>query len=174
MRRFMAMAGTAVTVVAAALALAVPAGAGTGAGASIRLVSGSAVNGQLGGSLEGQMSDTPSSFESFLATLRLTPSGIFTWRMPTVFTGCLDGRCGRLFLDGHLLYRFQPGTRLYDFELGGYQPGTTGDPAAWLGVGGSVNRIVGGEGGLAGASGVLVVTETVFLTESTYRGVVVL
>jgi hypothetical protein len=172
MRRFIAMAGPTVTVVAAALALAVPAGAGTGA--SVRLVSGSDVNGQLSGGLEGQMSDTPSSFESFLATYRLTPSGIFTWRMPTVFTGCVGDRCGRLFLDGHLLYRFQPGTRLYDFELGGYQPGTTGDPAAWLGVGVSINRIVGGEGGLAGASGVLVVTQTVFLTESTYRGVVVL
>ena len=172
MRRFIAAAGTAVTVVAAALAFAVPAGAGPGA--SVQLVSGSALNGQLSGSLEGQMSDTASSFESFLATSRLTPSGIFTWRGPTVFTGCVDGRCGRLFLDGHYLYRFQPGTRIYDFELGGYQPGTTGDPAAWLGVGGSVNRIVGGDGGLTGASGVLVVTETVFLTEHTYRGVVVL
>jgi hypothetical protein len=85
----------------------------------------------------------------------------------------VDGvHCGTLHLEGFFLYRFQPGTTYYDFELGGYQPGTVGDPAAWV-SGGSVYRIAGGTDGLEGAVGMLAFTETTFLSEHTYRGVVV-
>ena len=127
-RRIMALAGLALTVAAAALALAVPASARSEA--QVHLVSGNALGGQLSGGLDGTVSETPDSFASFLATVRLTPGGILTWRWSQTFDGCIDGHCGRLFLEGHFLYRFKPGTKVYDFAGPRYQPGTTGDPDA--------------------------------------------
>lgn len=159
----------AVVVSAVVLAQAVPAGAGTQAGA--RLVSGSDALGQVSGSLVGQITETKDTFASFLATRRLTPSGILTWRAPVVFDGCIGIRCGKLYLEGHYFYRFKPGTVYYDFELGGYQPGTVGDPAAWV-SGGNISVISGGDAGLDGASGVIAFRETEFLSAHTYVGVV--
>ena len=161
----------AVLVTVAAMALAVVGSAAAG-DAGAQQVSGSDAFGMVSGSLEGAMMDAPDSFVSFLGTRVLTPSGQLTWRAPVIFVGCVSGRgCGTLLLEGHAHYRFQPGTTYYDFELGGYQPGTVGDPAVWIG-GSSVYRIAGGTGELEGASGSLVFTETAFLSAHTYRGVI--
>jgi hypothetical protein len=162
--------GLAVTIAAAALVLVAPASAKPETAA--RTVSGSEALGQVSGSLEGLMAETPDTFASFLGTRRLTPGGIATWRAPVSFTGCVDQvHCGTLLLEGHFLYRFRPGTTWYDFAGPPYQPGTVGDPEAWI-SGTAVYRIVSGTDGLSGAEGLLVFTETVFLSEHAYRGVV--
>ena len=167
-KRIMAAA---VLVTVAAMGLAV-AGSATAGGVGAQRVSGGEAFGIVSGSLEGEMTDAPDSFASFLRTRVLTPSGELTWRAPVIFVGCVSGRgCGTLLLEGHAHYRFQPGTTYYDFEQGGYQPGTVGDPEAWI-SGSSVYRIAGGTGELEGASGSLVFTETAFLSAHTYSGVV--
>ncbi len=135
------------------------------------MVSGSDKDGQVFGSLVGQIVETPDSFASFLATRRITRGGIVTWRGPVEFHGKVNGVDGQLRLDGMFLYRFKPGTTWYDFNGPLYQPGTTGDPAAWI-SGGSLYRVTGLPGDLAGASGILHFTETTFLSEHTYRGVI--
>jgi hypothetical protein len=169
MNRNRIMSAALMAVAATALALA---GSATAGGAGAQQVSGSDAFGLVSGSLEGAMTDAPDSFASFMRTRVLTPSGELTWRAPVIFVGCVSGRgCGTLLLEGHAHYRFRPGTSYYDFEQGGYQPGTVGDPAVWLG-GSSIYRIAGGTGELEGASGSLVFTETAFLSAHTYRGVI--
>ena len=161
----------AVLMTVAAMALAV-AGSATAGGAGAQWVSGSDALSIVSGSLEGAMTDAPDSFASFLRTRVLTPSGELTWRAPVIFVGCVSGLgCGTLLLEGHAHYRFRPGTAYYDFEQGGYQPGTVGDPEVWI-SGSSVYRIAGGTGELEGASGSLVFEETAFLSAHTYSGVI--
>lgn len=165
---------TVVAVVAAvtAMALTVAGSASARGQGRAQAVSGSDAFGVVSGSLEGEMTDATDSFASFLATRVLTPSGNLMWRAPVVFVGCVSGRgCGTLLLEGHANYRFLPGTTYYDFAQGGYQPGTVGDPLAWI-SGSTTFRIAGGTGELEGASGSLFFTETAFLSAHTYRGIV--
>ena len=70
-KRIMAAA---VLLTVAAMALAV-AGSATAGGNGAQRVSGSDAFGIVSGSLEGEMTDAPDSFASFLRTRRLTPSG---------------------------------------------------------------------------------------------------
>ena len=174
-RKIGGLVSLAVALAAVVLLLAAPADAGTQT--RVRLVAGSDAFGEVSGSLQGQIVETPDTFALFLATRRLTPSGIFTWRTTVDFKGCfgscLDGNpCGTLHLDGHYLYRFEPRTTLYDFELGGPQLGTTGDEGAWKKIGGNISVITGGDGCFTGASGVIAFRETAFLSAHTYVGVV--
>ena len=170
MKKRITVAGLVATV--AATALVVVSSANATAVARAQEVSGSDSFGVLSGTLQGEMADAPDSFASFLATRVLTPSGVLTWRAPVVFVGCVSGAgCGTLLLEGHAHYRFQPGTTYYDFEAGGYQPGTVGDPAVWI-SGSTVFRVTGGTGELEGASGALFFTETAFLSAHTYSGVI--
>jgi hypothetical protein len=163
-----ALARVSVVAAAAALVVAVPADAG------VHGVSGTKTGEQIVGGLVGTITDTPDSFATFLATRKLTPGGVLTFRMPVVFEGTINGRTGTLRMDVLAVHRFRPGTRHYDFESPeAYQPGTTGDPAAWLG-GSSLLRIRSGTGDLAGASGLLYFRDTVFLSEQEYWGIVLL
>jgi hypothetical protein len=199
-RRIAGLGGLIAVIVAASLIVAAQAGAGRSANvlpagckgpakskavrtpasnqksASIHLVSGYSALDAMEGSLVGTWTWTGPNggFDAFFASLKYSEAtGIMTYRVPEVFEGTIKGKGpGRLYIDGFFVQRFKPGTKLYDFStFPSEQPGTTGDPARWLG-GSCVHRITGGDSGFQGASGVVYFKDITFLYDASYWGII--
>jgi len=125
----------------------------------------------ISGDLQGTLKWTDDGFGIFLSTLTYDQErGILKFEFTQVFDGTIGGRKVKFYTRDKSTQRVKPGTPLYDFStFPSDQPGTTGDPARWLG-GSGTSEITPGEDGLIGISGKLRWRSIEFLGRSSYKG----
>jgi hypothetical protein len=125
----------------------------------------------ISGDLQGTWKWTDDAFGIFLSTLRYDQKrGILKFQFTQVFDGTIAGRKVKFYTRDKSTQRVKPGTPLYDFStFPSDQPGTTGDPAQWLG-GSGTSKIVPGQDGLEGVSGKLRWHSIEFLGRASYQG----
>jgi len=129
----------------------------------------------ISGDLQGTWKWTDDAFGIFLSTLKYDQKrGILEFEFTQVFDGTIAGRKVRFYTRDKSTQRVKPGTPLYDFStFPSDQPGTTGDPAQWVG-GSGTSKIVPGPDGLEGVSGKLRWHSIEFLGLASYKGKVTL